>query len=155
MAEPFYRIRYRKGDFELEVQGDKEFVEQKFQELTEEEVIPQKMRKTEERIEGGTVALPESAAELLRLKGSPKRHVDISIAFSYWLFKKRGTDIFNINDIGECYNEARLKKPANTTDVMNRNQQKGYLVPAEEKKDNLKAWKITPSGEQYVEEDLR
>jgi len=155
MAETFYRIRYRKGDFELEVQGDREFVEKKFQELTEKEIIPLKMRQTEKGLERGIVALPESAVELLRLKGNPKSHVDISIVFSYWLFKKRGMDSFNVVDIEECYNEARLKKPANTADVMNRNQRKGYLVPAKEKKDNLKAWKITPSGEEYVEEGLK
>lgn len=101
------------------------------------------------------IVFPMSLAEFLTLKGNPSRHTDRAMIFSYWLYKKQGIEIFNSNDIDKCYSDTRLTKPANTTDVMNRNQKKGYLVASDERKDDLKAWKITPSGEEYVEKKLK
>lgn len=34
MGETNYRIKYRKGDFEIEIEGDKDWVEKEFKELT-------------------------------------------------------------------------------------------------------------------------
>lgn len=153
MVDNTYKIRYRKGEFELEIQGDKEFVVEKFQELSKQEMVSP--IKQVERTEKTSIALPTSLAEFLTLKGNPHQNTDRAMVFSYWLFKKQGTEVFNSNDIDKCYSDARLTKPTNTTDVMNTNQKKGYLVPTDEKKDNLKAWKITPSGEIYIEKELK
>lgn len=142
MTEASYRIRYRKGDFEVEVQGDKEWVEEKFQNLIKE--IPIK-------IAAPTASLSQmSIVEFLKVKGNPKNHPDIAILFSYWLNKKKNLDSYNIDDIKKCYDEARITKPKNITDVMNRLQAKGYLEHKGEK-DGKKAWIITQTGDEYVE----
>lgn len=146
MNDTNYRIKYRKGDFEVEVQGDKDWVEKKFKELTEGKVVAPEA--TTPKVEG----IPTSLVEFVKAKGNPSGHNDIAIIFSYWLHKKQNMSSYNKVDIERCYSEARIPKPANITDVMNKNQGKGYLMPATEKKDKKKAWVITGSGEDYVEQ---
>ncbi|MCP8309424.1 MAG: hypothetical protein H3Z53_09965 [archaeon] len=146
MNEINYRIKYRKGDFEVEVQGDKEWVEKKFKELAEGKVVAPEAPTPEVKV------LPTSLVEFIKAKGNPSEHTDIAILFSYWLHKKEKMGSYNKDDIEKCYTEARITKPMNITDVMNRLQGKGYLMPAPEKKDNKKAWVITRSGEEYVEQ---
>jgi len=143
LAEGTYKIRYRKGDFEIELQGDKEWVEQKFQEFIESKAV------TAAAV--GTKKLAGSLVEFLKNKGNPKKHMDRAIIFSYWLFHKEGMQAYNISDIAKCYDEARITTPKNLTDIMNKLEEKGYLKPAGEK-DNKKAWVITQSGEEYVDQ---
>jgi len=140
-----YKIRYRKDDFEIELQGDKEWVEQKFREFME-------YKKAEPRvIATGAKTLPDSLVEFLKNKGNPRRHTDRAIVFSYWLFHKENMETYNVDDIAKCYDEARITKPRNLTDVMNKLQAKGYVKPAGEK-ESKKSWVITQSGEEYVEQ---
>lgn len=146
MSESNYRIKYKKGDFEVDVQGDKAWVEKKFKELTEGEVV------APEKITPEVKELPTSLGEFIRAKGNPSGHTDRSMIFSYWLHKKEKTSSYNRTDIANCYSEARIAPPKNITDIMNTNQRKAYLMPASEKKDGLKAWVITRPGEEYVEQ---
>ena len=145
MSEINYRIKYRKDNFEVEVQGDKEWVERKFQEMTSKEAIPFGQRRTE--IEG----MPATLGEFLSKKGSPKQHTDIIAAFAYWLFKIENMHSFNARDIEDCYDQTRKSKPRNVNDVINRNIRKNIFAEAREEKDGHKAWVITDTGEKYVE----
>lgn len=144
MTETSYRIRYRKGDFEVEIQGDKEWIEKKFKELTGEKITKSIALVAKAK------ALPDSLVEFLKIHGNPKEHTDRAIIFSYWLFYKENMKAFNVDDIAKCYDEARITKPKNITDTMNKLQAKGYLKQAGEK-DGKKAWVITQAGEEYVE----
>lgn len=147
MSETNYRLKYRKGDFEVEVQGDKGWVEKKFKELTEQKVSIPEVTTPEGK------ALPMSLVEYVRAKGNPDGHSDLSMIFAYWLHHKRKMSSYNSIDIGNCYSEARITPPKNIPDTMNKNQGKGYLMTASEKKDGRKAWVIThPTGEEYVEQ---
>lgn len=147
MSETNYRIKYKKGDFEVDVQGDKAWVETKFKELTAGKVINEGERP-------GMEVLPGSLVEFLKAKGSPIEHNDIVLGFSYWLSKKKGFTSYNAKDIEDCYVEARISKPANINDAMNANQGKGYLMTTE-KKDRRKAWIITQSGEKLVKASFK
>jgi hypothetical protein len=144
MTETSYKIRYRKGDFEIELQGDKDWVEEKFKEFIEGKIVELAALTTKAKM------LPDSLVEFLKSKGNPEEHTDRAIVFSYWLFHKENMKSYNIDDIAKCYDEARIAKPANLNDIMNKLQAKGYLKPAGEK-DDKKAWVITQSGEEYVE----
>ena len=145
-----FRIRIKKGDFEIEVQGDKKWVEEKLKELMKIEITsPSSLSVLPSPIPSG---LPDSIVEFLKLKGNPNTHTEITMIFSYWLTKKEKTKIFNFLDIERCYEEALISKPANITDVMNANQRKGYLRASPEKKDGKKAWIMTLTGERYVEQ---
>ena len=146
MAEIPYRIKLRKGDFEVEVQGDKSWVESKFKELTTEEVIIPGVR---EAIPEG---MPETLGEFLDQRGNPQKHTDVVAVFAYWLFKVEKMESFNAKDIVECYNRTRKTKPSNPNQIINQNVSTHLFAEATEKKDGYKAWVITRTGEQYVEQ---
>jgi len=144
-----YRLRYRKGDYELELEGDKDWVERIFKEFMEsgiKKILPENITARAGKIEEP----PTSLAEFLRSKGDPKEHIDLIIAFSYWLFHVENMESYNVDDIRRCYDKARIPQPRNPTDLMNKLQRKGWLKSAGEK-EGKKAWVITPSGEEYVE----
>jgi len=156
MSDINYRIRYKKGDFEVEVQGDKAWVEKNFEELrknmpTETPLLtPSGSQPTTP--EAVDASLPSSIVEFIKAKGSPTDHTIIEVLFSYWLLKKENMTSYNATDIQNCYDQARITKPANINSIMNQIQSTGYVMEAKEKKDNKKAWVITGTGEKYVQE---
>jgi len=155
MSEANYRIRYKKRDFEIEVQGDKAWVEGKFEQLKKDMLSKAVMSdsptsQTTTPIAGETT-LAGSLVEFIRGKGNPRGHTNRAVLFAYWLFKKENMSSYNTTDIEKCFDETRLPKPANTSDVMNRLQAQGFVTTTAEK-DGKKAWVITGTGEQQVEQ---
>ncbi|MEM4142837.1 MAG: hypothetical protein QW445_01680 [Candidatus Bathyarchaeia archaeon] len=154
MSDANYRIRYKKGDFEVEVQGDKTWVETKFEQLridkTTELVSPLSAQATVPTTVDTT--LPPSLVEFINAKGNPSEHTDLELLFAYWLLKKENMTFYNVSDIENCYNEARIPKPRNINDVQNKLQKKGYITLVKEQKEGKKAWVITLTGEKYVQE---
>jgi hypothetical protein len=140
-----YRIKLKKGNFELEVQGDKLWVESKFKELTTEEISIPGTRETMPR------STPETLGEFLDQNGNPQKHTEVVAVFAYWLFKVEKMELFNVKDIVECYNKTRRAKPSNPNQIINTNVASNLFAEAEEKKDGYKAWVITRTGEEYVE----
>lgn len=140
-----YKMKFRKGDFEIEVQGDKEWVEVKFKELISEDFrasLPMELIKGE---------MPETLVEFLDSKGNPKKHTDVVAVYAYWLFKKEGFQSFNVKDIIDCYDKTRRVKSKNPNQIINANVASHIFAEAKERKDGLKAWIITRTGEEYVE----
>lgn len=141
-----YRIRVKKGESEIEVEGDKEWVEEKIKELTSEksytpvpaETIPQTM--------------PSSLVEFLETKGNPQKHSELTTVFAYWLLKAEKTETFNVKDIISCYDKTRRSKPSNANQIINSNVKYGLFAQATEKKDGYIAWYLTGKGEQFVRE---
>lgn len=156
MSDANYRIRYKKGDFEVEVQGDKAWVEVKFEELKKDMpikmVLPAPLGSQTTAPTAVDTTLPASLAEFIKAKGNSSGHTDIEVLCAYWLLKKGNMTSYNVTDIQNCYDEARIAKPANINDVMNSIQASGYIMPVKEKKDGKKAWVITGTGEKYVQE---
>jgi hypothetical protein len=139
-----YKIRFRKGDFEVEAQGDREWVERKFKELLSEDFkasLPKELSR-----EG----MPDTLGEFLDIKGNPRKHTDVVAVYAYWLFKKEGFQSFNVKDIIDCYDKTRRVKPKNPNQIINVNVSSHLFAEASEKKDGLKAWVITRSGEDHV-----
>lgn len=152
MLETTYSIKYRKGDLEIEVQGDKTFVEGKFNELLAlKPILPSKESAVSSPIQVTNESSKKtSLAEFLKTK-NPKSHGDKILAFGYFLEKFRDYSSFNLNDIDTCYKEARIPKTKNFPHYIAQLIRDGYLMDAEEKKDNKKAWILTDSGLKYVE----
>lgn len=145
MTDIPYRIKLKKGDFEIEVQGDKLWVENKFKELTAKEIGIAGAREALPR------GMPETIGEFLDQKGDPQKHTEVVAVFAYWLFKVEKMESFNVKDIVECYNKTRKVKPSNPNQIINTNVASYLFAEAEEKKDGYKAWVITRTGEEYVE----
>lgn len=145
MNDKQYVIRIRKGDFEVEVRGDMEWVEKKFKELTTKEPSIAGMKALPQ-------GMPETLGEFLDQKGNPKKHTDVVAVFAYWLFKVENMKSFNVKDIIDCYDRTRRTKPSNPNQIINNNITNHYFVEANERKDGYKAWVITRTGEEYVEQ---
>jgi len=146
MDDMIHKIRFRKGDFEIEIQGSEQWVEKKFEELISEDFkipLPKELSKKE---------MPDTLVEFLDMKGNPKKHTDLVAVYAYWLFKKEHLQSFNVKDIIACYDRTRRVKPKNPNQIINANVERGIFAEAREKKDGLKAWVITRTGEEYVEQ---
>ena len=146
MIEVSYRIKVRKGDFEVEVQGDKRWVEGKFKELTSQEVAIPITKEVEAK------GMPATLGEFLDQKGNPSKHTDAMTVFAYWLFKVEKMESFNVKDIISCYDKTRKAKPSNPNQIINQNVARHVFAEAPSEKDSLKAWVITRTGEEYVEQ---
>jgi len=156
LSDANYRIRYKKGDFEVEVQGDKAWVEVKFEEL-KKDVPPKMSPNSASNSQTPTLTtsdgtLTGSIVEFIKIKGNPARDTDRAVLFAYWLFKKENMSSFNAADINNCYDQARIPKSTNISSIMNQIQSQGFVATVKEKKDGKKAWVITTTGEAFVEQ---
>ena len=146
MSEMTYKIKLRKGDFEIELQGDQKWVEDKFKELTgEESPLPVAEKVLAE-------GMPETLGEFLDQKGNPKKHTEVVAVFAYWLFKVEKMNSFNVKDIVVCYDSVRKAKPTNPNQIINTDVASHLFAQASEKKEGLKAWILTRTGEEFVEQ---
>jgi len=62
---------------------------------------------------------------------------------------------FNVKDLERGFREAKEKAPANINYNVIQNIKSGYMAEAKERKDKLKAWYLTNSGERFVENGLK
>jgi hypothetical protein len=139
-----YKIRLRKGEFEVEVQGDKQWVEQKFEELTGEEKQPTFAASTSKE------QIPKTLAEFLEMKNNPQKHTELVAVYAYWLLKAEKLQSFNVKDIISCYDMTRRAKPKNANQIINTNIKTNLFAPASDNKDGYKAWFLTHKGEEFV-----
>lgn len=100
-----------------------------------------------------TVAKRISMKEFL-IDHTPTNAVQATLAIAYYLEKYDGMSTFNAADLVKGFRAAKEPVPTNINDKVNMSIKNGHLMEAEAKKDNMKAWEITRSGEKYVEEGL-
>lgn len=124
--------------------------------------ILEKVRDHERRIsalEGSTQKIKNKGKELsikeFILAKNPADDVQKTLVIGYYLEHFGGASAFNARDLTEGFRSAREPVPGNINDKVNLNITKGYMMPVKEKKDKLKAWILTNSGERFVEEDLK
>lgn len=84
----------------------------------------------------------------------PNSGNQIALAVCYFVEVIDGITPFNLKDLGKVYSKGKLKKSKNLSDNIYQNIKKGLIREVEELKDNLKAWELTQSGIQYVEDKL-
>jgi len=126
--------------------------------------ITEKLEALELRIakleRGGVVKNQTNAQKKLSLREfllSKKLTDDVkkTLTIGYFLEKFDGLDSFNIRDLEGAFERAKEKKPSNMNDKVNMNIRNGHVDEASEKKDGHKAWYLTNSGEQYVENNFK
>ncbi len=103
---------------------------------------------------------PETFKKKLSLKEfvlskKPKDDVQKTLAVGYYLEKYDGLPSFNIKDLENAFRTAKETVPKNINYKVIKNIEKGYIMEAKEKKDKLKSWNITSTGERFVENDLK
>ena len=132
--------------------------------MEDEEIaaILKKLKDHERRIsalEGIPQRVPSAGKKLsikeFMIQKKPVDDVQKTLVIGYFLEHFENMDKFNVKDITESYRLAREPLPKNINDKVNMNITKGHLMPAKEKKDNLKAWYLTNTGEIFVDNGLK
>jgi len=147
-----YSIKYRKQDFEIEVQGDKNFVESKFNELLQLKIPSSKeIKNSEVQIisnpvdPGRKMSLPEFLNSKRYLG-----HSDRILLFAYYLEEYENSPTFHLRDIERCYDISRIPSTRNIPAYIGGLIKSGYLMETTERKDNKKTWKLTQTGSARV-----
>ena len=154
-----YRICIAKGDTRFEAEGDKKFVLQMLAQYggierhsptaatSAAKVAPTKS--VAETASVGASGKKTSVGEFIR-QLEVKKHMDLVVAFGYFLEKIAGLTSFTVADINNCYYEAKLES-SNTSQMIIQNIKKSYMMPAKGKGDKgHQAFVLTRTGEDYV-----
>jgi len=150
-----YRIRFKQGDTEFEIEGDRNYVTRNFQEIRDILGLTQSAKpvlagetKAERSVSvrpvGGKSSSPREFIDRYGLK----RHVDIVLAFGYFLEKTRNLKTFTGADINTCYYEAKVE-PSNTSQMIINNIKKGFIMQSG-KSGSRKGYTLTRTGEEFV-----
>ncbi|MCI0553382.1 MAG: hypothetical protein L0287_20740 [Anaerolineae bacterium] len=154
-----YRIKIARAGSEFEVEGDKEFVLEmleRFEKSIIDKPAPQQgiqppipITETEVRESAKTL----SVGEFIRKLGV-KKHVDLVLAFGYYLEKNQGASSFTPADINTCYYDSKLES-SNTSQMIVLNIRRGFFMEAKQDKgEGKKRYTLTNSGEEYIEQQL-
>jgi hypothetical protein len=95
-----------------------------------------------------------SLREFLNTK-KPTGDVQRTLAIGYFLEHYESIESFNTQDLEEGFRKAKEKVPGNINYQTIKGIQYGFMQEAKEKKDDLKAWTLTASGEEYVEKNFK
>ena len=148
-----YRIRLRSTGFELELEGDREFVESKLADLSWLEKILDK---------AGAAAHAESRPLTSGRKPSfiefaslmnPRTNGEKVLTIAYYLYKWENRDV-TYEDIEQYYRRARWPMPGNVRDVMSNLIREGYMEDAGKISDR-KAFRILQKGIKLIEEAVQ
>lgn len=82
---------------------------------------------------------------------APENGVQMTLAIGYYLEHHEETSPFNGADLEKGFRAAKEPVPGNINDKANMCVAKGHMMEEKEKKDNLKAWVLTRSGEEAVQ----
>ncbi len=89
------------------------------------------------------------------LSKKPKDDVQKTLVIGYYLEKYKEMNSFNAKDLEEGFRDAKEKVPTNINDKVIQNIKGGYMTEAKDKKDKLKAYYLTNTGEGFVKNDFR
>ena len=125
--------------------------------------IKKKLEEHDDRIsklEGLLQKKPEVAKKKISIKEfilskKPKKDVQKTLAIGYYLEKYEGLYSFTAKDLENGFRKAKERAPNNINNKVIKNIDQGLMMDAEDKKDNLKAWVLTNSGEKYVENGFK
>ncbi len=81
---------------------------------------------------------------------APSNGVQTTLAIAYFLENYDSVSPFNAADIERGFRAAREAVPANINDKANMCVKNGYFMEEKEKKDSMKAWVVTRTGEESV-----
>jgi len=85
------------------------------------------------------------------LSKNPNDEIQKTLLTCYYLEIYSGLEYFNVKDIEVGFRSAKEKMPKNINYNVFMNIKKGYIMEHNEKKDNMKSWVITNSGNKLVE----
>lgn len=84
----------------------------------------------------------------------PQDDIAKTLVIAYFLEKYEALESINVKDLEAGFRMAKEKVPDNINYKVIKNISRGFMMEAKEKKNNLKAWTLTSTGERYVESNL-
>ena len=149
-----YRVRVRRGEFEIEVESnDKDYVEAKLKDFEERVSKAQPVLPAGEGAESLTAVFesgkPISLVELKKLVGA-ETGTENTVAVAYYLEKLKGQQEYPVRDLVDGLKELRCNFK-NYWDVVLKTKQAGFLMEGSSKK----MLRLTDTGERWVESRLR
>lgn len=125
--------------------------------------IKKKLEEYDKRIsklESLSQTKPESVKKKISIKEfilskKPKDDVQKTMAIGYYLEKYENLPSFNAKDLEKGFRAAKESVPNNINYKVIRNIDQGCMMEVEEKKNSLKAWVLTNSGEKHVENGFK
>lgn len=152
-----YRLRFRQADTEFEIEGDRTYVTKTYQDLKEilglseraKPILTGEQKTTKSSLTKPLGGKTSSPREFIDRYGV-KRHVDIVLAFGYFLERVRNQKSFTGADINTCYYEAKVE-PSNTSQMIINNIKKGLIMPQSKKAGARASYTLTRTGEQFIE----
>jgi hypothetical protein len=154
MQKAACRVRIVKAGSEIEIEGDRAFIEDMLPRL--EALAGGSSARTETREKSPTA--PDAAASkgvsarefIHKLK--IKKHTDITLAFGYYLERYSGLEGFTPGDINQCYYDAKME-PSNTSQTIIQNIRHGYMMEAKSPEaGGRRRYRLTKTGEEFVQE---
>ena len=151
-----YKFRLKSGNLELELEGDREFLEARLMDLSWLDDIlaklggagraeqPEESLKAEEK-----PSFVEFASQI-----NPEANWEKFLTIAYYLYRWEGKDYLTYEDVGSYYRQARWPMPGNERDVMSKLIREGYMEDAGKINDR-KAFRILRKGIDHIEEILR
>lgn len=82
---------------------------------------------------------------------APSNGVQMTLTIAYYLETYEGISSFNAADLEQGFRAARESVPANINDKANMCVKNGYFMEEKNKKDSMKAWLVTRTGEEVVQ----
>jgi len=89
------------------------------------------------------------------LDKKPRTDADKTLVIGYYLEQYRDLTSFNVDDLEEGFREIKEPVPKNVNLAVIHNIKKGYMMEANQKKNDKKAWTLTNSGVRFVEDGLK
>lgn len=80
-------------------------------------------------------------------------HPDRVVAIAFFIYRTEDSAGVTTRELAEGYSKARVRKPQNFPDVIAACVRRGHLVEGP-RKDGMKSWVITRTGETYTEQAL-
>lgn len=130
------------------------------QEITK---INQLLKEYDSRITSLENQLKEKPATILKkmsikeflLSKNCKDDVEKTITLIYFLEKYDNMDAVNSEDVTHAFRSSKETIPSNVPDKLYKLAKRGLIMENLEKRNNLKGYTLTNSGEKFVEETLR
>jgi len=147
-----YRVRISIGGLEIEIEGDKEFIEERFSDLSWLDKFLEKVKPRESIKQGELIGEKLSFTEYVD-EIEPETHLQRFLTIAYYLHKHEGRDM-TYDDVKDYYQRVRWPTPKNLSDVMSDLIKDGYMEEAG-KMNGKKAFRILRKGIKYVENKFR
>lgn len=156
MASTNYRVKIVRADQQFEAEGDKAFVLEMLDRFDGVSKVSLASKKSEKS--GKTTDIPAlteksgktlAVGEFIRKLGL-KKHMDIVLAFGYYLERNSGLSAFTPADINTCYYDSKMET-SNTSQMIIRNIRLGRIMEAKKGKEKKKkGYVLTRTGEEYI-----